>query len=198
VSTRLFAFVTVLIAATILMVAALSIRNPPRGPITTGEALVGGPFTLTSHTGERVSDESFRGKYMLLVFGFTYCPDVCPTELQVVSAALDEMGARAVDIQPLFVTIDPARDTPETLALYVKNFHPRLIGLTGTEEEIKNIASAYRVYYARAKGGSGADYLMDHSSIIYLMDRDGRFLKHFSYSTDATRLAQGITQAIGG
>jgi protein SCO1/2 len=198
VSTRLFAFVTVLIAATILMVAALSVRNPQRGPVTTGEALVGGPFTLTSHTGERVSDQTFRGKYMLLVFGFTYCPDVCPTELQVVSAALDEMGAKAADIQPLFVTIDPGRDTPQALALYVRNFHPRLVGLTGSEEEIKRIASAYRVYYARAKGGSGTDYLMDHSSIIYLMDRDGRFLKHFSYSTDATKLAQGITQAIGG
>jgi protein SCO1/2 len=197
-NTRIFAFLTIVIAAAILGFAGLSVLDLQRAPVTTGEALVGGPFTLTAHTGERVSNETFRGKFMLLVFGFTYCPDVCPTELQVVSAALDEMGEKAADIQPLFVTIDPARDTPEALAPYVRNFHARLIGLTGTDEEIRKIAAAYRVYYARAKGGGGADYLMDHSSIIYLMDRDGRFLKHFSYGADATALAQGITRAIGG
>ncbi len=197
-NTRLFAFLTILIALGILGAAALTVFRPQPVSVTTGEALVGGPFTLTAHTGERVSNETFRGKLMLLVFGFTYCPDVCPTELQVVSAALDEMGTKAADIQPLFVTIDPERDTPAVLAAYVGNFHPRLIGLTGTPEEIRTIAAAYRVYYARAKGGSDADYLMDHSSIIYLMGRDGRFLKHFSYSTDAAKLAEGITRAIGG
>lgn len=197
-NTRIFALLTVLLAAAVVGFASFAVLSPERAPITTGEARVGGPFSLTTHTGERVSDETFRGKFMLLVFGFTYCPDVCPTELQVVSAALDEMGAGAADIQPLFVTIDPARDTPAALAPYVRNFHPRLIGLTGTDEEIRQIAAAYRVYYARAKGGSGADYLMDHSSIIYLMGRDGRFLKHFSYGTDATALADGITRAIGG
>jgi protein SCO1/2 len=196
VNTRLFTFLTVLIAASILIFAGLIVFGPQRVPVTTGVAQVGGPFTLTSHTGERVSDQSFRGKFMLLVFGFTYCPDVCPTQLQVVSAALDEMGDKAADIQPLFVTIDPERDTPEVLKAYVGNFHSRLIGLTGSDEEIRKIAAAYRVYYARAKGAAGADYLMDHSSIIYLMGRDGRFLKHFSYSTDATELAKGITRAI--
>ena len=197
-NTRLFAFLTILIAATVLGFAGLSVFGPERAAVTTGEALVGGPFSLTAHTGARVSDQTFRGKFMVLVFGFTHCPDVCPTELQVVSAALDEMGGKAADIQPLFVTIDPARDTAGALAAYVGNFHPRLIGLTGTEEEIRKIAAAYRVYYARAKGGGGADYFMDHSSIIYLMGRDGRFLKHFSYGTDATELARGITRAIGG
>jgi cytochrome oxidase Cu insertion factor (SCO1/SenC/PrrC family) len=197
-NTRLFALLTLLIALGILGAAALTVLKPALGPVTTGEALVGGPFSLTTHTGERVSNETFRGKFMLLVFGFTYCPDVCPTELQVVSAALDQMGAKAADIQPLFVTIDPERDTPAALAPYVGNFHPRLVGLTGTAEEIRSIAAAYRVYYARAKGGSGDDYLMDHSSIIYLMDRDGRFLKHFSYTTDAAALAEGISRAIGG
>ncbi|MDP9138795.1 MAG: SCO family protein [Pseudomonadota bacterium] len=197
-NTRFFAFLTILIAATLLGFAGLSVLGPQRGAVTTGEALVGGPFTLTAHTGERVSDATYRGKFMLVIFGFTYCPDVCPTELQVVAAALDELGENAADIQPLFVTIDPARDTAAALATYVKNFHPKLVGLTGTNEEIRKIAAAYRVYYARVKGGSGADYLMDHSSIIYLMGRDGRFLKHFSFGTDATELAQGITRAIGG
>src|SRR6516162_9270048 len=111
-----------------------------------GRALVGGPFTLTDHTGKRISDTEFRGKFLLVVFGFTFCPDVCPSELQLISAALDALGPRAARIVPLFVTIDPERDSPEQLATYVKSFHPRLIGLTGTPSEIAAVAKEYRVY----------------------------------------------------
>jgi len=160
--------------------------------------LVGGPFELVSHKGEHVTDKDFRGKYMLVSFGYTYCPDVCPTELQVISAALDELGEKAKDIQPIFITIDPERDTVATLAQYMPSFHPRYIGLTGSPEAIAKAAKAYRVYYSKGENKGGGDYLMDHSSIIYLMDKQGTFLKHFSYGTDAKVLAKGIEEAIDG
>ena len=166
------------------------------GEITgTGTALVGGPFTLTDQSGRQVSDADFRGKYMLIFFGYTYCPDICPTELQIMTQALETMGAKAKNITPIFISIDPERDTPETLKAYVENFGPRLVGLTGTAEQTAAVAKAYRVYYAKAGKTDSPDYLMDHSSIIYLMDRDGRFLKHFTYTTDAKALAEELTAA---
>lgn len=167
------------------------------GPSVTGEALVGGPFEMTDHNGKRVSEKDFLGRYMLAFFGFTYCPDVCPSELQTMSAALDRMGPEAEKIQPVFVTVDPARDTPEAMKAYVANFHPRLIGLTGSEEDVARMARAYRIYYGRAKGYEEAkDYLMDHSAILYLMGPDGKFVKHFSYTTDAAALADGLKLAV--
>ncbi len=134
---------------------------------------------------------------MLVFFGYTYCPDVCPTELQVMSAALEDMGTKADAIQPVFISIDPARDTPDVLKQYVANFHPRLMGLTGTAEEVAAVAKAYRVFYGKVDGKSDeTSYLMDHSSILYLMDPTGTFLKHFSYTTDASALAKAIEAAI--
>src|SRR5262245_59223420 len=127
--TLIFALVVLVIAAITGFGALWLTRTLPEGSIGSGTALVGGRFTLTDHNGRRVSDQDFRGKYMLIFFGFTYCPDVCPSELQVMSAALDELGSEADKIQPIFITIDPARDTPEAMKLYVSNFHPRLVGL---------------------------------------------------------------------
>jgi protein SCO1/2 len=170
------------------------------GPVRTiGEALVGGPFTLTDHTGKRVTDNDFRGRYMLVYFGYTWCPDVCPTELQVISAALDRLGDEARRIRPIFVTVDPERDTVAQMADYVANFHASLVGLTGSPEEIAGVAKAYRVYYAKAKSeGSETDYTVDHGSLIYLMDPQGKFVTHFTYGTDPEKLAQGLAKAIGG
>ena len=186
-----------LLAALLIAGTAYYIANQPRGPISIGTALVGGPFTLTDHTGLKVTDKDFRGHYMLVFFGYTYCPDLCPTELQVMSAALNSLGTMADDIQPIFITFDPQRDTPEVLKQYISNFHPRLIGLTGTPEEIAVAAKAYRVYYNKLENTSGPDtYLMDHSTITYLMDKQGKFLKHFSYSTDAAALAQDLEKLI--
>ncbi len=176
--------------------AAFYFASGRNGPIGGGEALVGGSFSLTDHTGRRVTEKDFLGKYMLVFFGFTHCTDICPTELQVMSAALDEMGAEGEKIQPIFVSIDPERDTPEVMKQYVENFHPRLIGLTGSPDEIAGIARAYRVYYKKVEGGSDADYEMDHSTTIYLMDTKGRFRKHFNYTTDAKGLAQALREAI--
>ncbi|MBK8770483.1 MAG: SCO family protein [Rhizobiales bacterium] len=170
----------------------------PHGPVSTGEALVGGPFTLMNHKGETVTEKSFAGKPMLLFFGYTYCPDVCPTELQVMAEALKQLGDKGKDIEPILVSIDPARDTPEVLASYVSNFGDQFVGLTGTPEQVKVIADAYRVFYAKVENKDDpTGYLMDHSSIIYLMGADGKFLKHFTYSTDAKALADGIAAALG-
>ena len=192
-----------LIFATLALLGALLIAGKayyvarPTGQATsTGTALVGGPFSLTDQTGRKVTDKDFLGKYMLVFFGYTYCPDLCPTELQVMSAALDNLGAKADDIQPIFISFDPQRDTPEVLKQYVSNFHPRLVGLTGTPEEIAAAAKAYRVFYSKLENRSGPDtYLMDHSTITYLMDKQGKFLKHFSYSTDAAALSQALEKA---
>ncbi|MFO1035192.1 MAG: SCO family protein [Hyphomicrobiales bacterium] len=163
-----------------------------------GEALVGGPFTMTNQSGETVTEKTYAGKPMLLFFGYTYCPDVCPTELQVMAEALRQLGSKGADIQPIFVSIDPARDTPEQLKAYVANFGPQFTGLTGTPQQVAEIARAYRVFYKKVENGAAADaYLMDHSSIIYLMGPDGKFLKHVTYSTDAKALADGIAQALG-
>lgn len=133
---------------------------------------------------------------MLILFGYTYCPDICPAELQLVSAALDKLGDESAEIQPLFISIDPERDTAQVLSEYMKNFHPRFLGLTGTQNEIAAVAKAYRVYYAKSGDGSGTDYLMDHSTVIYLMDREGHFLKHFTYGSDVKVLANDIQTAI--
>jgi cytochrome oxidase Cu insertion factor (SCO1/SenC/PrrC family) len=186
-----------LLAALIFAGTAYYFVNPSHTPRGTGTALVGGPFTLTDQTGKKVTQKDFLGHYMLVFFGYTYCPDVCPTELQVMSAALDSLGSKADKIQPIFITIDPQRDTPEVMKQYVANFYPRLTGLTGSPEEIATVAKAYRVYYSKIDGKSGAaNYLMDHSSIVYLMDTNGTFLKHFTYTTDAAELATAIEAAI--
>jgi len=164
--------------------------------LSSGTALIGGPFELTDHNGKRVTDKDFLGKYLLIFFGFTYCPDVCPSELQVMSAALDQLGPEADNIQPIFISIDPARDTPELMKEYVANFHPRLVGLTGSEDDIAKVAAVYRVYYAKPKGKENdPDYLMDHSSILYFMGPDGKFLKHFTYGTEIKALVTGLREA---
>lgn len=193
-SILILAAVLLLLAAGLGTVALM--RSGPHGPRGSGVALVGGPFSLVDQDGRRVTEKDFLGKYMLVFFGYTYCPDVCPTELQVMTAALDQMGTTADRIQPVFVSIDPERDTPPVMKAYVANFGPRLVGLTGTPEEVAGIARAYRVYYAKAGNGSGKDYLMDHSSIIYLMGPDGRFLTHMAYTTDAAKLAQELKESV--
>ncbi len=163
--------------------------------VSSGTALVGGSFEATDQTGKRVSDKDFLGKHTLYYFGYTYCPDVCPAELQVLSAALNEVPDAEKNFRLVFVTIDPARDTPDVMKSYVENFWPGTSGLTGSDEDIRNLASKFRVYYAKAPDPEGTrkdDYLMDHSSIVYLMGPDGKFLKHFPYGTSADRIAEHL------
>ncbi|MBC7102162.1 MAG: SCO family protein [Parvibaculum sp.] len=168
----------------------------PGAVSSSGKAQVGGPFTLVNDAGETVTDETFRGRYMLIYFGFTFCPDVCPTELGIMSAALDQLGEKAEKVQPLFVTIDPERDTPEVIARYVTLFHPRLMGLTGTPEQIASIAKAYHVFYRKAEDESSTDYTMDHSSIVFLMGPDGEYLKLFPPQTPPDKMAETIASYI--
>ncbi len=198
--TTFIAVVTALLAVVALAGLGYSFLMRPPGPAAgSGEAEIGGAFTLTDQNGERVSDADFRGKYMLIYFGYTYCPDVCPTELQVMSAALDEIGPAAQKVQPLFITVDPERDTAAQLSDYMGNFHEAFLGLTGTPEEIAKAAKAYRVYYEKVEDSSSTvGYLMDHSSFVYLMGPDGKFIKVFSYGTSPDDMARGIEEAIGG
>ena len=164
-----------------------------------GQIKIGGPFALIDHTGQPVTDADFRGKLMLVYFGYGFCPDICPTELQNIALSLDAMGASAAEVQPIFITVDPERDTVEFMAEYVVNFHKRLVGLTGPRPEIEKVATAYRVYHARAKTGSGDDdYLVDHTGFVYLMGRDGSFLTMFRGATDPEKIAQTIEGFIGG
>jgi cytochrome oxidase Cu insertion factor (SCO1/SenC/PrrC family) len=186
----------VLLVAAITGVAALWLSSG-RGPIGSGTALIGGPFSLVDHNGKRVTEKDFAGKYMLVFFGYTYCPDVCPSTLQVMSAALDTLGSEADRITPVFVTIDPERDTVEVLKSYVANFHPRLVGLTGTPDEIAAMAKSWRVYYQKPKAEEGKkDYLMDHSTFLYLMGPDGKYVRHFEYGTDTNAFANSLRFAI--
>ena len=148
---------------------------------------------MLDHTGHTRTERDFRGKLMLVYFGFTYCPDICPTDLQAIGLALDKLGRDGNDVQPLFVTVDPERDTPEHLAKYVPMFHPRLIGLTGRAEAIREAADAYKVYSAKVPTGQDAsDYTVDHTAFIYLMDRDGNYLGFFPPGTSAERMVEII------
>lgn len=165
--------------------------------VETTAASVGGPFALTDHTGKAVTDADYRGKFLLVYFGYTSCPDVCPTELSAMAGALDALGPKADRIQPLLVTIDPERDTVDHLAQYVPLFHPRLVGLTGTPEQIRAAARAYRVYYARAPGGAADSYMMDHSSFVYLMGPDGKFVSVFPAGTTPEKMAAELAKRLG-
>lgn len=151
---------------------------------------VGGPFALLDHTGKPRTDADFRGKLLLLYFGFTYCPDICPTDLQSIAVAMNRLGQSAAAIQPVFVTLDPERDTPQRLASYVEFFHPRLVGLTGDAAAIGKAAREYKVYYAKVATKAG--YTIDHSGYVYLMDRAGKYLGFFPPGTPPERMVDVI------
>jgi cytochrome oxidase Cu insertion factor (SCO1/SenC/PrrC family) len=162
-----------------------------------GRALVGGPFALTDHTGRAVTHEAFRGKHMLVLFGFTHCPDICPSGLQVMSAALQEIGPLAERVTPIFITVDPERDTPAQLASYVPSFHPRLVGLTGSAAAIADVAKAYRVYFKKVKDEkSTAEYTVDHTALIYLMDARGEYVTHFNHATPVAQMAERLRKLL--
>jgi protein SCO1/2 len=185
-------------AATAGWLVAERLTADPGGG-SSGEALIGSDFALLDHTGKAVTDADFAGRWQLVFFGFTYCPDVCPTTLASVSAVLEELGEDADQIAPLFVTVDPERDTPAVLAEYLANFDPRIIGLTGSPEQIKAAARAFRVYYAKVDQDDLPDgYTMDHSAFLYLMDPDGDYAAHFSHQDDVAEIAGGIRDFLHG
>jgi protein SCO1/2 len=150
---------------------------------------LGGAFSLVDQAGRPVTEADFAGRWLLVYFGYTYCPDVCPTELGIVAAALDTMGPAGEAVTPVLVTIDPERDTPAQLADYVSRFHPRMIGLTGSPEQVAQAARAYRVYYAKTRPAGAGDYLMDHSGFVYLVGPDGRVRSLFRPETSPEAMA---------
>ena len=194
-------FARVLIVAAVLAVIAASAAlwtflNAPKPQVTSsGTASVGGPFTLVDQHGKTVTDEAFRGRWMLVFFGFTHCPDICPTALNDLSMTLQELGAASDKVQPIFITVDPERDTVRAMADYVANFDPRIVALTGTPEQIAQAAKAYRVYYKKVPQGDG--YTMDHTGILYLMDPQGRFTTHFTPNTSPADMAARIRKQLG-
>ena len=160
---------------------------------TSGKALVGGPFTLVGKGGDTVTDQDFRGRHMLVFFGFTNCPDICPAELQVMAAALDGLGPDAEKVVPIFITLDPERDTPEAVTAYVENFDPNFVGLTGSPEAVAKAAKAYRVSYSKFQDDkTGDNYSIDHSALVYLMGPDGEYITHIPYGTPASKMTETL------
>lgn len=173
-----------------LSLANLNLEN--LGAVIPGGVTVGGPFALTDTTGVAVTEATYRGRWMLVYFGYTFCPDVCPTELQTIVAAFDRLGPAAAPIVPIFITVDPDRDTQAALAEYVKLFDDRLVGLTGTKDQIAAAAKSYRVYYAKTTPKDASSYLMDHSSFIYLIGPDGGFRALYRHGISVQELADAL------
>jgi protein SCO1 len=161
---------------------------------TTGAAKVGGPFALIDQNGRTRTDKDFRGRFMLVYFGYTNCPDVCPTTLAEMGDALGQLGG-GKRIAPIFVTVDPARDTPRVLKTYVKSFGENFIGLTGNPKAIATVTSEYRVYFRKQDLPTGG-YAMDHSSTIYLIGPDGKFLDHYDESIGPDGLAKELRKRL--
>lgn len=165
--------------------------------LMSGRHPIGAPFTLRDAYGERVRLSDFRGKLVLLYFGFAACPDVCPTDLAYIGQALDRLGERANDVQPLFVTLDPLRDSPGVLREYAAAFHPRLRALTGDEEEIRRVATAFKVFYEKVPLAGRLGYTIDHTAYTFLLDRQGQFLTLAPPGTPAERMMEMIAEHIG-
>lgn len=167
------------VGALLLVIAATALMPTRQGSTGNGTTSVGGPFRLVDQTGATVTEADLKGKLTLIFFGFTHCPDVCPTSLFEMSEILTALGPDASKVQTLFVTVDPERDTPEVMKAYLSSFNPQLRGLSGTPEQIDAIKRAYRVYSKKVPL-DGGDYTMDHTAVIYLMDKSGTFLAPFN------------------
>ncbi len=163
--------------------------------VESGTALVGGPFALVDQDGRKRTDADFRGRFMLVYFGYSFCPDVCPTTLAMMGNALDRLGPKRARVVPVFVTVDPQRDTPAVLKDYMKSFGKDFVGLTGDAVHIRQAARAYHVYVARHPL-SGGQYAMDHSGVIYLMGPDGRFVIYYEDAIGPDGLADDLRKRL--
>ena len=180
-----------------LYTLVVSQQSPPVQQ-SSSDVPIGGPFEMVDHTGKTVTDKTYLGKHMLVYFGFTYCPDICPTELQVIANALDQLSpAELREIKPLFVTVDPERDTVAEMAGYVEHFHDELTGLTGSVEQVSQMADAYRVWFKKMDDEeSTAGYTMEHTNIVYLMGPDGKYRDHFTFNVKADEMAERISSRL--
>src|SRR5690242_6631904 len=176
---------------------ALALREGPRGVAGTALAsAIGGPFQLVDQNGKTVTDADLKGKWSLVYFGYTHCPDACPTALNDISIALSELGPKRDAVRPVFITVDPERDTPEALKSYVTSFDAPILALTGSGEQVAKAAKGYRVYYAKHPE-AGGDYSMDHSSVIYVMDPEGRFTASFTHESAPEQISERLKKLIG-
>ncbi|XP_029456107.1 protein SCO1 homolog, mitochondrial isoform X2 [Rhinatrema bivittatum] len=159
-----------------------------------GKALLGGPFSLTDHNGQVRTSNNYVGQWLLLYFGFTHCPDICPEEIEKMMLVVDEIDRipSLPNLTPLFITIDPERDNTEAVARYVKEFSPKLIGLTGTPQQIEEVARAYRVYYSQGPKDEDSDYIVDHTIIMYLIGPDGKFVDYFGQNKKDSEICASI------
>jgi protein SCO1 len=199
-NSRRFVLVATLLAGFVILGAgaflALSLHETPRGAARTvlGSA-IGGPFRLVDQNGKTFTDADLKGKWSLVYFGYTHCPDACPTALNDISIALDELGPKRAAVQPVFITVDPERDTPAVLKDYVTSFDAPILALSGSADEIARAAKAYRVYYAKHPE-AGGDYSMDHSSVIYVMDPEGRFTASFTHESSPEEIAARLKKLL--
>lgn len=179
------------------VLATMLTIGQPAVPTTTLSVTIGGPFSLTAPDGTTVTDQTYRGKWLLVYFGYTFCPNSCPTTLLEIAAALEKLGPDAAKVQPIFITVDPKRDTPKVMAQYTQSFDSRIVGLTGTPEQIAAVALEYGAYYVAHKSGDGAnDYTMDHSTYLYVMDPRGQFVQAFDADTPADRIADDLLRLV--
>lgn len=156
---------------------------------------IGSDFTLTNQFGEKVNSSQFRGKYMLVFFGFTHCPDICPTALTTITESMKSLGDGASEVTPVFISVDPTRDTPDVIREYLTAFDTRMVGLTGTQEEVDKVADGYKVYHMLEKQEGQEEYNVAHSGYIYLMDRKGEYLKHFTSDVPEPELTAALKEA---
>lgn len=194
---RIIAFAALLLAVAILVLAYTPWgQSLWQGKVAQemGAAAIGGPFKLTDQNGKLRSDADFRGRYALVFFGYTNCPDVCPTTLQTLTDAMTALGPKADKVTPVFITVDPDRDTAKALKDYAANFTPRLVMLTGSPADIAAVAKEYRVYYAKA--GEGPNYAMDHTALIYLMGPDGTYVTHYAPQATADDIAKDLSKRL--
>jgi protein SCO1 len=200
-SSRRFLLIAGLLAGFVILgtgaFLALALQGTPRGVAGTALAgAIGGPFQLVDQNGKTFTDADLKGKWSLVYFGYTHCPDACPTALNDISIALSQLGPKRDAVRPVFITVDPERDTPESLKAYVTSFDAPILALTGTAEQVAKAAKGYRVYYAKHPE-AGGDYSMDHSSVIYVMDPEGRFTASFTHESAPEQISERLKKLIG-
>ena len=194
----------ILLAALLSTLSVLATAETPRrqdaarlmNELMSGRTPVGGPFSLTDQDGRRRGLADFRGRVVLLFFGYISCPDVCPTDLQVLAELMQRLGGDAAQVQPVFVTLDPARDTKEVVKAYLANFDERFVGLRGTDAETRRVATLYKTWYEVVRPKNSKTYFIDHTAYIYLLDRQGRYVAFFPPGTSSARMEVMVREAL--
>ena len=193
-------FLTLFISLFMLLILSITagiwVLVKPKSDQESESTFIGGAFILTDHNGQKITEKSFPGKFKILYFGYTFCPDICPTGMTIISEALDLLNDKSAYIKPIFITVDPKRDNVQVMAEYHRHFHPSFSNLTGTQHEIDHIAKLYKVYYKKSNPSEIKDYLLDHSSIMYVLSADGKYLTHFGPGATSAQIAAFFNREI--